>query len=66
MSTVEEIKEAIRNLPPKPRKEVTSWCCEFEEDEWDQQIEQDIKAGKLQQLADAAKKAHTEGRTTQL
>ena len=66
MSTVEEIKEAIRNLPPKPRKEVTSWCTELAEEEWDLQIEEDIRSGKLKQMAEAARKAHRVGRTTPL
>ena len=66
MSTVEEIKKAIRNLPPKPRQEVTSWCTQLAEEEWDMQIEEDIRSGKLNQIAEAAQKAHREGRTTPL
>lgn len=66
MSTVEEIKAAIRNLPPEPRQEVASWCTELAEEEWDAQIERDVRAGKLKKMADAARKAHREGRTTQL
>lgn len=66
MSTVDEIKDAIRNLPPEPRQEVANWCTEYAEDEWDAQIEKDVRAGKFKELAEAAKKAHREGQTTPL
>ena len=66
MSMVEEIKEAILKLPAETRREVTSWCAELVEEEWDTLIEQDIRAGKFNDLANAARKAHKEGRTTEL
>ena len=54
MSTVQEIETAIQKLKPKEIREVGDWLDELREDLWDRQIDADIKAGRLDKLADQA------------
>jgi hypothetical protein len=54
MSTVQEIETAIQKLKPKEIREVGDWLDELREDLWDRQIDADIKAGRLDKLADKA------------
>lgn len=50
MSTVAEIKAAIPRLTLEERAEVARWLHQWEDDAWDQQIQQDLTAGKLDRL----------------
>src|SRR5438874_1239577 len=54
MSKVEEIKRAIEQLPKEDFWHLSGWVLQRHEDEWDQQIEQDIRAGKLDKFAEEA------------
>lgn len=54
MSTVEAITAAIAQLPPDQVARVREWLDERAEAEWDAQIEQDERAGKLDALAERA------------
>lgn len=66
MSTVETITHAITELPPEQIEQIRSWLNERAEAEWDAQIEADVKAGRLDELADRALREHREGRTRPL
>lgn len=66
MSTVEEIEEAIRSLSRQQLSELRSWFGEFDAQLWDEQLECDIAAGRLDQLADEAINDLREGRGTDL
>ncbi len=50
MSTVAEIKAAIRGLTLEERAEVAKALNEWEEDAWDQQMQHDLASGKLNSL----------------
>ena len=50
MSTVAEIKAAIARLTLEERAEVARCLHEWEDDAWDQQMQQDLAAGKLDRL----------------
>ena len=50
MGTVDEIKAAIRNLPPEDQVRLADWVVERFEKDWDRQIAADIEAGKLDSL----------------
>ena len=63
MSTVAEIEKAIQRLTPKEIKAVADWLQEFREEMWDQQIQADAKAGKLDKLIAKAKAGHQAGKT---
>jgi hypothetical protein len=66
MSTVEEITAAIAELPPEQVARVRAWLDERAEAEWDAQIEQDEREGKLNALAERALAEHRAGRTRPL
>ncbi len=63
MSTVEEIENAIEKLPLQERWSLHHWLSEQMADQWDSQIESDIKAGKLDQLAEEAIAEYRAGKT---
>jgi hypothetical protein len=54
MSTVERIEAEILKLSPKELTQLTDWVLALDEQAWDEQIEQDIAAGKLDFLAQEA------------
>ena len=66
MSTIREIEDAVRNLPPDDLAAFRHWFAEFDADLWDRQIERDITAGRLDKLADEARSELREGRCTDL
>ncbi|HMO52017.1 MAG TPA: hypothetical protein PKE26_15640 [Kiritimatiellia bacterium] len=54
MTTVQEIEKALTKLPPEKLAEFRSWYTEFDAAQWDEQIENDIQAGRLDAFADQA------------
>ena len=64
MQTVSEIKQAILELPKAEYTEMIEWLYELGEhewEEWDRQFEEDVKAGRLDVLAEAALAAKARG-----
>jgi hypothetical protein len=66
MTTVKEIEEAVEKLPKLELDKFRSWFEKFEAELWDQRFEDDVRSGKLDQLADRALKDFEEGRCTRL
>ena len=66
MSTVQEIKKAVRRLSPKDLAAFCGWFAEFDASIWDRQLEEDVAAGRLEQLAEEALQDLREGRCTDL
>ena len=54
MSTVQDIEQAIRQLPPQDLAMLRTWFAEFDAENWDRQFEADVNAGRLDALADEA------------
>jgi hypothetical protein len=54
MSTVEQIEAAILKLSSQELSQLADWVLDLDEQRWDEQIEQDITAGKLDFLAQEA------------
>jgi len=54
MSTVQEIEAAISKLSPQELSTFREWFTRFDADAWDRQFESDVKAGRLNELADEA------------
>jgi hypothetical protein len=54
MSRVEEIEKAVAELPEDELTRFRAWFEEFEAARFDERIERDAKAGKLDQLAEQA------------
>ncbi len=51
MLTVEQIENAIIELPPNEIGELLEWFLNLDYQRWDVQIEKDIERGKLDALA---------------
>ena len=64
--TVKEIEQAVAQLPKEQLAEFRAWYEQFDADAWDRQIEEDVAAGKLDAVADAAIADHKAGRTKKL
>jgi len=54
MTTLEEIEKAIAELPAEDLAELRAWFEALESNRFDEKIEQDAEAGKLDPLAEAA------------
>ena len=52
--TLEQIESAILQLPLDEYKELSKWFADRDYQLWDKQLEQDIKDGKLEALAQEA------------
>lgn len=54
MSTLEDLEQKIRNLPPEELAKFRAWFIEFDHLLWDKQIEADSKSGRLDALVSDA------------
>jgi hypothetical protein len=63
---VEEIESAISKLPPADLGRLTRWFEEFAADEWDREIEADIRAGRLNEAGTRADEQFDAGNCPQL
>jgi hypothetical protein len=66
MSKVEMIEEQIKNLSREELTEFREWLARFDAEVWDRQFEADVKAGKLDALAENALRDHLAGQSTKL
>lgn len=66
MSTVEEIKQAVQKLSLEQRAEFAKWFNDWEDDDWDREIERDVKAGKLDKLLQQVDADIEAGRLTEV
>jgi hypothetical protein len=53
MSTVQEIKSAIEQLPLEERAALIANLCDWTDDDWDRQMKADAAAGKFAALNNA-------------
>ena len=66
MTKLEKIEQEIASLDPKDVRKLADWLDEYKSDLWDRQIEADVKAGKLDKLAENALKEIAAGRVRPL
>jgi len=66
MTKVELIEQQIEELSPEELAAFRSWYAAFDAEAWDRQFQADVKAGKLDALADKALQAHTSGQSKKL
>lgn len=64
MSTVPEIEDAIRQLSAADRTAIRLWLAELDAADWDNQLEADVAAGRLDWLAQEAREDLRAGRCT--
>jgi BioD-like phosphotransacetylase family protein len=50
--SIQELETAIKKLSTKELARLTTWLIDYHEQIWDQQIEDDLDSGKLDQLLD--------------
>ncbi len=66
MSTVQEIKVAITQLPLEERAALIADLCGWTDDDWDRRMKADSKAGKFAVLNEEAGNAYRSGQTKPL
>ena len=66
MNKVEVLERQIQELSPTELSKFRRWFAEFDAEAWDRQIEADVKAGKLDGLAERALRDHAAGKSTKL
>jgi hypothetical protein len=64
--TRQEIQNEVRQLSPDDLAAFRVWFSEFDAALWDRQLEADVAAGRLDQLAEEALQDLPEGRCTDL
>lgn len=52
--TIEEVVKTVEQLPQDQLKQFRNWFQKFDAEIWNEQIEEDIKTGKLDAFAQAA------------
>lgn len=66
MTRIKNLKKQVQELSREELAEFRDWFVLFDAEAWDHQIEADVKAGKLDTLAENALRAHAAGQTTKL
>ena len=66
MNSLQEIESAISQLSADELAAFRVWFAEFDAELWDRQFEEDVAAGRLNQLAERARQHLQEGRCTDL
>lgn len=66
MSSVDDLERAVRQLPRQDLLQFRRWFIEFDQQMWDQQLEQDVASGRLDSLAEEALLEFRQGRTRAL
>ena len=64
MNRVETIEHQIKGLTAEEFAQLREWFLEFDSMGWDQQLERDVAAGKLDAIAEKALRDHAAGKTT--
>jgi len=66
MGKVEKIEQEVQALSPAELAEFRTWFLEYDWAAWDRQLERDVQAGRLDDLAEKALRDHAAGKTTPL
>jgi len=61
VSTLQEIEQAIDQLPRSQAFKLGEWLDRRLNDDWDDQFESDVKAGRLDKIAQEALKEYRDG-----
>ncbi|BBL75177.1 hypothetical protein [Methylomagnum ishizawai] len=66
MMTAEAVEQAVSQLPPEEFAKFRRWFAEFAADAWDERIEADAAAGKLDALAEEALAEYRRGEVREI
>jgi hypothetical protein len=61
MDRVEEIEAAIEGLPPEEYRRIVQWFRVREQERWDEEMDRDSSAGKLDFLFEEAERESSKG-----
>lgn len=64
MGKVEKIEQDVQALSPQELAQFRAWFLEYDWAIWDHQIQRDVEAGRLDDLAAKALRDHKAGKTT--
>ena len=66
MCRVKEIENRVKELAPQQLIVFGDWSRQFDSDRWDRQIEADVTAGVMDNLAEAGLEQHRRGESSNL
>ena len=66
MTRLDRLERDIQKLGREELATLRDWFRRYDADEWDRQIEEDVRGGRLEGLAEEALAAHKAGRTKEL
>ena len=66
MSKVKDLEQQIKALSPEELGQFREWFLEFDWVLWDRRLERDVRAGKLDAMAEKALRDHAAGKTKPL
>jgi hypothetical protein len=66
MARVEDVEQQVRGFSREELARFREWFAQFDAEAWDRQLETDLRAGKLDALAERALRAHAAGQSTEL
>jgi hypothetical protein len=66
MGRIEDIERQVQALSAEELAQFRTWFLEFDWAAWDRQLERDVRAGKLDAVADRALREHGSGHTKPL
>ena len=66
MGKLKKVEEDVENLTPEELADFRKWFLAYDGAVWDQQIERDVKNGKLAESSKEALAEHKAGRTKEL
>ena len=66
MTKLETLEREVKSLSPEELAAFRAWLAEYDWQIWDRQFEQDVAAGKLDQMAAEALAEYERGETTKL
>ena len=66
MDRVEKVKQEVQELSPEELAAFRRWFAAFDAEAWDCQFAADVKAGKLDALAERALRDHAAGKSPKL
>jgi len=64
MITIQQLESSVRQLSSEDLAAFRAWFAEFDAEQWDRQIEEDVAAGRLEWLVKEARDDLREGRCT--
>lgn len=66
MTKLQALEEEIKKLSPEEIAQLRDWLLERDAEQWDRQIEQDARSGKLDKLFEKSTADHRSGKSRDL